>query len=121
MSSAVAFSADTNSFVPSSLEAIVAGNSVKGEAGFKYEMDFGSAYFASEIQTVGAGTTTAVFEFFRGNEPLEGHDLTAWSIVAANKYSVELTYRIRLFYTSRVGFIPKHCESEWVNCRIQIG
>jgi hypothetical protein len=117
----VAFSADTNSFVPSSLQAIVAGNSAKAEAGFKYEMDFGNAYFASEIQTVGIGTTTAVFEFFRGNEPLEGHDLIAWSIIAVNKYSVELTYRIRLFYTSRVGFIPKHCESDWIDSRIRIG
>jgi hypothetical protein len=84
---------------------------------FDFTLDFGYSFFATEVAAVGVGTTTAVFEFFSGTEPLAERDLTAWSAIALNKHATELSYRIKLFYVSRAGLIPKRCESEWIPCR----
>jgi hypothetical protein len=87
---------------------------------FGFSLNFGHSFFASEVAATGIGTTTSIFEFFGGSEPLVDKDLTVWTAVALNKYAAELSCRIKLFYTSRIGIIPKRCESEWTLCKVQV-
>jgi hypothetical protein len=87
---------------------------------FGFSLNFGHSFFASQVAATGIGTTTSIFEFFSGSEPLVDKDFTVWSAVALNKYATELSCRTKLFYTSRIGIIPKRCESEWTVCKIQV-
>jgi hypothetical protein len=118
----IRFSTLLNLFVPEGVGDTLAGviDEKHNKRLFGFSLDFGHTFFATEVTSVGVGTTTAIFEFFNGSEPLVGNGLTAWSAVAFNQHSTELVYRVKLFYTSRIGVIPKRCESDWIQCKATI-
>ena len=86
--------------------------------GISTSLDFGFAFHASEIAAVGRGTQTAIFEFSGGAGPLVDRDVTVWTVIMFNRFSSSLSCRVKLFYTSRLAFVPSRCESDWTNIHI---
>lgn len=118
----VSFLSLSSLFLPVGLGSVIGAALTaedKPSAGFDFSINFGHSFFATEVSAVGVGSKTAIFEFFSGKQPLEGKDLSAWSAVAFNELGGELKCRIKLFYTSRLGVVPKRCESDWKECVIK--
>lgn len=91
-----------------------------GQAKAGFALNVSAHVVTPYIAAIGKGASYCHWRFDKADVPLFGRDIEAWSIIALNKWQGTLQFRSRFYFDSRVFWLSRRIESDWVEIECKL-